>query len=108
MASCFIFEKLRRMIEVGTFIRARGELHVEQFEKRRGAPMRSAYHSSLTLSGSQRGFGKFVVRSSTSTNSTSLAYRWGLRKARFSIRESLKCRGFCGSRLRARKVDSLA
>lgn len=36
------------------------------------APIRSANHSSLTSSGSQMSLGKLVVRSSTSTNSTSL------------------------------------
>ena len=67
----------------------------------RGAPMRSANHSSFTLCGSQRSLGKFDVRSSTSTNSTSFVYRCGLRNDRLDMSESLKCFGFCGSRFRA-------
>lgn len=63
--------------------------------------MRSANHSSFTSFGSQRSLGKFVVRSSTSTNSTSFVYRCGLRNDRLDMSESLKCFGFCGSRFRA-------
>jgi hypothetical protein len=65
------------------------------------APIRSAYHASRTFSGSQMSFGKFVVRSSTSTNSTSFAYKCGLRNDRFDMSESLKCFGLVGSRFSA-------
>lgn len=57
-------------------------------------PIWFAYQSGLTSSGSHRSFGKFVVRSSTSTQSTRWVYRWGFLNDRLDIRESLKCIGF--------------
>lgn len=76
--------------------------------EKKGAPIRSADHSSFTSSGSQISFGKLVVRSSTSTNSTSFVYRCGLRKDRLDMSESLKCFGFCRSRFRAWNCASFA
>lgn len=67
----------------------------------------SANQSSLTSSGSHIFLGKLVRRSSTSTNSTSLVYRCGLRKERLDISESLKCFGLSGSCLSVEKCASL-
>ena len=52
-------------------------------------------------------FGKLDDFSSTSTNSTSLAYKCGLRNVRFDISESLKCFGGLDL-LRSKNCRSLA
>jgi len=64
------------------------------------SPILSANHSSRMSLGSQTSRGKFVAFSSTSTNSTSFAYKCGFLNDRFIINESLKCFGAFGSLLR--------
>lgn len=71
-------------------------------------PIRLANHSSSTSFGFHKSLGKLVTRSSTSTNSTNLVYRCGLRNERFAMRESLKCLGFVGSFFSAWNCASLA
>ena len=63
----------------------------------RNVPILSANHLPLTSLGSHKSWGKLVVHSSTSTNSTSLVYRWGLQNDLLDIKESLKCLGFSWS-----------
>lgn len=115
-APIYIAENHERINDHGTICRTNGQV-------RRGAkgegmnncydsegvdvPMLSANHSGRMSSGSHISFGKFVVRSSTSTNSTSLAYKWGLRKDRLDISESLKCLGSSESCFKAWNCASL-